>query len=331
MDFALQYPYLIPLLPLIGAIIAGFFGARFLKGQSHWPIWLGVGAAAVLSLTLLVHALGLHEEPLKFSYTWFQWIKLGGSADGALGQPGKSFLVNFGYYFDPLTSVMLAVVCGIGFFITVFAAGYMKGEGGYYRFFAYLGLFIFMMTNLVMGENLIMLYLGWEGVGLCSYLLIGYYYDKPAAREAAKKAFLVNRIGDFGFALGIMLCFSAFGTVSYFGDPAVAGDGLLEMAAAGNLTEYQTCALTFIPFLLMVGAFGKSAQFPLYVWLPDAMEGPTRVGSSPRRHDGDRRDLHDRPLRFAVRWQRGSDDYRCGRRALSPRSSPGSSPCGSST
>ena len=112
---------------------------------------------------------------------------------------------------------MLCVVCGIGFLITVFAAGYMKGEEGYFRFFAYLGLFIFSMTCLVMGENLVMLYLGWEGVGLCSYLLIGYYYEKPAAREAAKKAFLVNRVGDFGFGLGIMLTFLVFGTVSYFG------------------------------------------------------------------------------------------------------------------
>jgi NADH-quinone oxidoreductase subunit L len=286
MDFALQYPYLIPLLPLIGAIIAGFFGARYLKGQSHWPIWLGVGASAVISLGLLAYALG-HHGNLHESRTWFEWIKLGGSADGALGDAGKAFVVNFGFYFDPLTCVMLAVVCGIGFLITVFAAGYMKGEAGYYRFFAYLGLFIFMMTNLVMGENLIMLYLGWEGVGLCSYLLIGYYYDKPAAREAAKKAFLVNRIGDFGFALGIMLCFTAFGTVSYFGD--ANGPGMLQIAAqaATNVannqahlnTAWQNAAIDWVPFLLMVGAFGKSAQFPLYVWLPDAMEGPTPVSA----------------------------------------------------
>ena len=124
---------------------------------------------------------------------------------------------------------MLCVVCGIGFLITVFAAGYMKGEAGYFRFFAYLGLFIFAMTCLVMGNNLIMLYLGWEGVGLCSYLLIGYYYEKPAAREAAKKAFLVNRIGDFGFGLGIMLCFLAFGT-SATSAATPAHTGLLELA-----------------------------------------------------------------------------------------------------
>jgi NADH-quinone oxidoreductase subunit L len=178
---------------------------------------------------------------------------------------------------------MLTVVCGIGFFITVFAAGYMKGEEGYFRFFAYLGLFIFMMTILVMGNNLIMLYLGWEGVGLCSYLLIGYYYERPAAREAAKKAFLVNRVGDFGFALGIMLSFLAFGTISYFGRGAGTNTGLLELAASGQLhstlTDFQQTALRWIPFLLMMGAFGKSAQFPLHVWLPDAMEGPTPVSA----------------------------------------------------
>src|SRR6202011_5047689 len=151
-----------------------------------------------------------------------------------LGEAPVHFSISAGFWFDPLTAVMLSVVCGIGFFITVFAAGYMKGEEGYFRFFAYLGLFIFSMTILVMGENLIMLYLGWEGVGVCSYLLIGYYYEKPSAREAAKKAFIVNRVGDFGFGIGIMICFLLFGTVSYFGDGANTLTGVLELAT-GNL------------------------------------------------------------------------------------------------
>jgi NADH-quinone oxidoreductase subunit L len=277
--FAVKYAYLIPLLPLIGAAISGFFGAKILKGQSHWPIWLGVGASAVISFTLLYGTIGQLPAPggtgteavstVKNFYTWID-----------AGNPliaGTYFHINVGYFFDPLTALMLCVVCGIGFLITVFAAGYMKGETGYFRFFAYLGLFIFMMTNLVMGENLIMLYLGWEGVGLCSYLLIGYYYEKPSAREAAKKAFLVNRVGDFGFSLGIMLCFLAFGTVSYFGNGAGTHTGLLEMAADPNNPGHW--AAKYIPFLLMLGAFGKSAQFPLYVWLPDAMEGPTPVSA----------------------------------------------------
>ena len=329
--FAVKHAYLIPLLPLLGAILSGFLGARFLKQHSHWPIWLGVGASAVLSFSLLFGMLGLwtkgHKSsvrepeskmtveqanleriaardrgesmsfPLARSVKWFDWILAGGSdashksysnndirtADGTVN-PLRPFYVEAGAWIDPLTVVMLCVVCGIGFFITVFAAGYMKGESGYFRFFAYLGLFLFSMTILVMGNNFVMLYLGWEGVGLCSYLLIGYYYDKPAAREAAKKAFLVNRIGDFGFGLGIMLCFLAFGTVSYYGNGPHTISGVLDMAMAaqlpgGQVTAFQQTALKWIPFLLMIGAFGKSAQFPLYVWLPDAMEGPTPVSA----------------------------------------------------
>ena len=266
---AIEYAYLIPLLPLIGAVLAGFFGKTVFKGNSHWPIWLGVLGAAVLSFMMLFGMIGevnrLGEAFKPVTRTLFTWIQSG------------NFTVNAGFFFDPLTVVMLCVVTGIGLLITIFAAGYMKGEEGYYRFFAYLGLFIFMMTVLVMGDNLVMLYLGWEGVGLCSYLLVGYHYDKPAAREAAKKAFLVNRVGDLGFALGIMLVFTAFGTVTYFGTEAAPG--FLEMIASGNLTPFQQTALDWIPFLLMIGAFGKSAQFPLYVWLPDAMEGPTPVSA----------------------------------------------------
>jgi NADH-quinone oxidoreductase subunit L len=300
MQFVVDHSYLIPLLPLLGAAVAGFFGARYLKGLSHWPIWIGVGAAAVLSIVLLFGMVGAtgHEhhpaegaaegasardeagetgQSVNQAKTFFTWFQAG---DPAKAGTKEFFKVNAGFWFDPLTAVMLGVVCGIGFLITVFAAGYMKGEEGYFRFFAYLGLFIFMMTVLVMGENLVMLYLGWEGVGLCSYLLIGYYYDRPAAREAAKKAFLVNRIGDFGFGLGIMLCFLAFGTVSYFGAGPGGTDGLLEQATNyARFSPFQRTAMDWIPFLLMLGAFGKSAQFPLHVWLPDAMEGPTPVSA----------------------------------------------------
>src|SRR5215204_4836672 len=232
--FAVKFSWLIPLLPLIGAVVAGFGGARWLKQKSHWPIWIGVGLSAVLSFALLFGMLanrphdhetggttlhgtgasavieskpGMHRNfPLAVNRNWYSWITAG------------DFKVEAGAFIDPLTAVMLCVVCGIGLLITVFAAGYMKGEKGYFRFFAYLGLFIFAMTVLVMGNNFVMLYLGWEGVGLCSYLLIGYYYERPAAREAAKKAFLLNRIGDFGFGVGIMLIFVIFGTVSFFGN-----------------------------------------------------------------------------------------------------------------
>jgi NADH-quinone oxidoreductase subunit L len=279
--FAVKHAILIPLLPLLGAVVSGFFGARWLKEKSHWPIWIGVGISALLSIWLLVGTIGQMATPEQLqssAYDWkvlpyavtnyWTWIRAG------------DFSVKWGYFFDPLTVMMLCVVCCIGWLITVYAAGYMKGEAGYFRFFAYLGLFIFSMTTLVMGENLIMLYLGWEGVGLCSYLLIGYYYDKPSAVEAAKKAFLVNRIGDYGFSLGIMLCFLAFGTVSYYGGGLGSSNpGLLELAAQNSPPHPGHWALQYIPFLLMLGAFGKSAQFPLHVWLPDAMEGPTPVSA----------------------------------------------------
>src|SRR5437762_285481 len=161
---------------------------------------------------------GPHRDfPLAVNQNWYSWISTG------------DFQIEAGAFLDPLTVVMLCVVCGIGLLITIFAAGYMKGEEGYFRFFAYLGLFIFAMTMLVMANNFVLLYLGWEGVGLCSYLLIGYYYDKPSAREAAKKAFLVNRVGDFGFGLGIMLIFVIFGTVSFYGNGAGTNTGVLEL------------------------------------------------------------------------------------------------------
>jgi NADH-quinone oxidoreductase subunit L len=277
-EFYRDNSFLIPLLPLIGAIISGFFGARWLKGRSHWPIWVGVGISAFLSLGLLVATLNdvhhtTHATVGEASH-WFTWIESG------------NFKAAAGAWLDPLTAVMLAVVCGIGLLICIFAAGYMKGEEGYFRFFAYLGLFIFSMTCLVMGNNLMMLYLGWEGVGLCSFLLVGYYYERPSAREAAKKAFLVNRVGDLGFAIGIILCYYAFGSVTYFTYHDARGvpfTGLLDtvhhLYTTGQLTHTQQLALDWIPFCLMLGAFGKSAQFPLYVWLPDAMEGPTPVSA----------------------------------------------------
>jgi len=275
--FTVKFSYLIPLLPLIGACVSGFFGARWLKQNSHWPIWIGVGCSAILSFLLLFGMLAqwgtgkelhtgltntfeskaeeakeaaanstgaIHEvenRTLSTTNVWYQW--------GSFGDPKNAgtneYLgVNAGAFFDPLTAVMLCVVTGIGFFITVFAAGYMKGEEGCdFRFFASLGLFIFSMTILVMGENLIMLYLGWEGVGLCSYLLIGYYYERPAAREAAKKAFIVNRVGDFGFGIGIMICFLLFGTVSFFGAGADTVSGVLTKAADPNFVMHMTSGI----------------------------------------------------------------------------------------
>lgn len=279
MNWVIDHSYLIPLLPLLGAVIAGFFGAKWLKGNSHWPIWIGVGLSLVMAIVLMIGMIGEVSHatgPVGHVKEFYTWIEAG------------HFKATAGFFFDPLTAVMLCVVTGIGLLITIFSAGYMKGEEGYFRFFAYLGLFIFSMTCLVMGDNLLMLYLGWEGVGLCSYLLIGYYYERPSAREAAKKAFIVNRVGDYGFGLGIMLSFFVFGTISYYGTGVGTHTGLLELAAmpvdqlrhiASVRADWVAKGLTWIPFLLMLGAFGKSAQFPLYVWLPDAMEGPTPVSA----------------------------------------------------
>ena len=189
------------------------------------------------------------------------WIEIGG------------FSAPIEYYFDPLTMIMLFVITGIGTLVAIYASGYMKGDPGYARFFAFVSLFIFAMTTLVLANNLVLLYLGWEGVGLCSYLLIGHYYDRPGAVEAAKKAFVVNRVGDLGFALGIFLTYQTFGTVTIGGE-----EGILARIAHAPAGE-SSFATMVIPFLLMLGAFGKSAQLPLHVWLPDAMEGPTPVSA----------------------------------------------------
>lgn len=177
--------------------------------------------------------------------------------------------ISYGYYFDGLTMVMLLVVTGIGSLIAIYAMGYMKGDPGVARFFAAMALFIFAMTTLVMADNLVLLFLGWEGVGLCSYLLIGYYYGKDSAVAAAKKAFVVNRIGDFGFLIGIFLCWQQFGSTDF----------ATIFAALPESGETIPFAIQAIPFCLMVGAFGKSAQIPLFVWLPDAMAGPTPVSA----------------------------------------------------
>jgi len=189
----------------------------------------------------------------------FTWIAVG------------DFSVPLGYWIDPLTIVMLIVVTGVGTLVATYAVGYMRGDPGFGRFFMAVALFIFAMNTLVMADNLVLMYLGWEGVGLCSYLLIGYYYGKDSAVAAAKKAFIVNRVGDLGFALGIFLTYQQFGSVEF----ADLYPAMNEMAAGGEVPF----AVQLIPFLLMLGAFGKSAQLPLHVWLPDAMEGPTPVSA----------------------------------------------------
>jgi NADH-quinone oxidoreductase subunit L len=256
----LQLAKWIPVLPFAAMVICGLLGcfkSEVVRRASSWVVIAAIaGAFAISWMVLGVMTGGAEPLPAQTVY-FFQWVHIG------------NFAADFSFYIDGLTCVMLMVVTGVGTLIALYASGYMAGDPGYFRFFAYIGLFIFAMTTLVMADNLLLLYLGWEGVGAASYLLIGYYYRKPSAVAAAKKAFIVNRVGDFGFALGLMATFVVFGTVQY---------GEIFVKAAGHAPATEGM-LYWIPFLLMLGAFGKSAQLPLHVWLPDAMEGPTPVSA----------------------------------------------------
>ncbi|MBI1988061.1 MAG: NADH-quinone oxidoreductase subunit L [Nitrospinae bacterium] len=246
-----QYVWLIPLFPILAVLINGLFGRKYIRDKAHY---LAVGS---VGLSLLV-AIGIFIEVAFLGgggdYILYPWIFSG------------QLSVNVGFLVDPLSAIMLMVVCGVGFLIHVYSVGYMHGDGGYYRFFTYLNLFMFSMLILVLGDNYLVMFVGWEGVGLCSYLLIGFWFEKRSAADAGKKAFIVNRIGDAGFLLGIFLIFAHLGGLDYH----------TVFANAHNLSTGVATAITLCLFL---GAMGKSAQLPLYVWLPDAMEGPTPVSA----------------------------------------------------
>ena len=260
----------IVLLPAIGALVNGSRAfARPLTPKSRfWTNLFALGStglSAVLAAWTVIKYAGQGSEHA-FEHSYYKWIPAG------MGQVGKAladFGVDFALRIDPLSCTMLMVVTWIGFLIHVYATGYMAHETGYTRFFTYLNLFMFMMLLLVLGANYIVMFVGWEGVGLCSYLLIGFFYDKNFAADAGKKAFIVNRIGDFGFILGIFLIFNTFGSADY---------STVFAAASANPGMYGGAA-TAICLLLFVGACGKSAQIPLHVWLPDAMAGPTPVSA----------------------------------------------------
>jgi NADH-quinone oxidoreductase subunit L len=242
---------LIPVFPLLAVIVNGLAGRRYSHEIAHRLAWGSVGLSFLCTIAVFVDVLrtGTSHEVIAY-----QWIF------------GGDLTINLAYLVDPLTCVMLLVVTGVGFLIHVYSVGYMHGEDGFTRFFTYMNLFMVSMLLLVMGNNYVVLFIGWEGVGLCSYLLIGYYYDKVSAAKAASKAFVVNRIGDAGFLLAIFLVFINFKTLDYTKVFAQAGQLSPEMATA-------------IALCLLVGAVGKSAQIPLYTWLPDAMEGPTPVSA----------------------------------------------------
>jgi NADH-quinone oxidoreductase subunit L len=252
---------LVPIFPLAGFLVNGLLNKRMPEKFAGWTASLAVFASFALSLWAFFLLKSLPVEARSIQASWFDWINVG------------PFSASFAFLYDPLSAVMMLVVTGVGFLIHVYSVGYMHSDGGYSRYFAYLNLFTFSMLALVMANNLLLLYLGWEGVGLCSYLLIGFWFHKKSAADAGKKAFIVNRIGDFGFALGIMLL---FWTLTGAGHPTI---NLVEISHLAPEILAGTGVVTIITLLLFLGATGKSAQVPLYVWLPDAMEGPTPVSA----------------------------------------------------
>ena len=256
------YLWLIPTLPLAGAAINGFLGRRSSKTAVTTIALTFPGLAFALAVKI---ALGFSSEAAPYVFNLAHWIR-----SGNVGLPG-SFSSDFAFYLDQLSLVMLLVVTGVGFLIHIYSVGYMADDPSYYRFFSYLNLFMFFMLTLVLANNYLMMFVGWEGVGLASYLLIGFWFTKDSAASAGKKAFIVNRIGDFGFLIGLFLIIQHFGSLNFTEVFAKVQPLAAETSGAGLLTA--------IGILLMIGACGKSAQIPLYVWLPDAMEGPTPVSA----------------------------------------------------
>ncbi|MEW6054375.1 MAG: NADH-quinone oxidoreductase subunit L [Nitrospirota bacterium] len=257
----MKYYVLIPFLPLLAFIINILLGKEALKDKAHWPSVLAIVGSFFITITSVLPEVMAGKVIDEDLYTWIV---------------SGTFKVSVGFLIDPLTAVMLVVVTTCASLIHIYAIGYMHGDAGYYRFFAYLSLFTFCMLMLVMGNNFLQLYFGWEGVGLCSYFLIGYYFNKKSAADAGKKAFIVNRFGDFGFGIGVFMVFLTFGTLHYapvFANTAgIAGQTV-------NFLGWNVDLPTLIALLLFCGAVGKSAQIPLHVWLPDAMEGPTPVSA----------------------------------------------------
>ncbi len=248
-------------LPLVGFLVNGLLG-RKLKSETLVGI-IGsatVGISFVIAAMMFFAMLGSPADERVHTVEYFKWIAAG------------SFNVSFAYQIDQLSILMMLIVTGVGFLIHVYSIGYMHGDNGFWRFFAYLNLFIFAMLNLIMADNFLLLFLGWEGVGLCSYLLIGFWYDrkfeKGTTGDAAKKAFIVNRIGDFGFLIGMFLIFEMFGTLTF-----------RDVFAQASTLSVGNTTIMWMTLALFLGATGKSAQIPLFVWLPDAMAGPTPVSA----------------------------------------------------
>ena len=250
------YLWLIPVLPLAGAAINGLLGRRSSRTAITTIALVFPGVAFALALWI---ASGFSAAAAPYSFDLAPWLRAG------------TFQADFSFYLDQLSLVMLLVVTGVGFLIHIYSVGYMAEDDGYYRFMAYLNLFMFFMLTLILAKNYLLMFIGWEGVGLASYLLIGFWFIKDSAASAGKKAFIVNRIGDFGFLIALFLMIKHYGSLDFTTVFAQVATKPVETVGVGVLTS--------IGLLLMVGAAGKSAQIPLYIWLPDAMEGPTPVSA----------------------------------------------------
>ncbi|MBT6642465.1 MAG: NADH-quinone oxidoreductase subunit L, partial [Planctomycetaceae bacterium] len=288
---------LIPLLPLLAAIATIVCGRR-LEHRAHLPAVIGLAAAAVVALALLVltvRSRGSAEtpRPIDITTTLWQWATIDnaylpainsqaavpGVAVGDDAYSARPFSISITMRLDPLTATMLTIITSIGLLVAIYSIGYMHGDPGYPRFFALVAMFVFSMSMLVAASNFLLVYVFWEAVGVCSYLLIGFWFQKPAAAKAAKKAFLVNRIGDFGLAVAVFLLWLTYGTLDFhdtFSSEGTILPGILGQTRLADIGGYVSGIVgTAICLLLLLAACGKSAQLPLHVWLPDAMEGPT--------------------------------------------------------
>ena len=288
---------LIPLLPLLAALTTIVCGRR-LENRAHLPAVIGLASAAIVALALLVltvRSRGTAEtpRPIDITTTLWQWATIDNAyvpaIDSQAAVPGvavgndaysaRPFSISITMRLDPLTATMLTIITSIGLLVAIYSIGYMRGDPGYPRFFALVAMFVFSMSMLVAASNFLLVYVFWEAVGVCSYLLIGFWFQKPAAAKAAKKAFLVNRIGDFGLAVAVFLLWLTYGTLDFhdtFSSEGTILPGILGQTRLADIGGYVSGIVgTAICLLLLLAACGKSAQLPLHVWLPDAMEGPT--------------------------------------------------------
>lgn len=253
----IEYVWLVPFIPILGFLYNGLLGKRVPKWSVSLVGCTVIGASFLVSIYVFLQYLKLPADAKPLEVVVFNWITSG------------NFTAQAAFLVDPLSIIMMLVVSGVSFIIHIYSVGYMHDDEGYPRYFSFLNLFVFFMLTLVSANNFLLMFVGWEGVGLCSYLLIGYWYEKQSASDAGKKAFVVNRIGDYGFLLGIFLIFWTFGTINF--------REVFSLAPANY--QVGSLVITAITLLLFVGATGKSAQIPLYTWLPDAMEGPTPVSA----------------------------------------------------